>query len=85
MISECDASERVRLHVFSGDVLKIAEEIFRYLSLTNKEFPEASKMFERPIMDREYFGMLTDSFRSPHLWFHENGEWKLRRSVFSES
>ncbi len=64
---------------------RFADEIFSYLSLASKEFPEASKMFERPVMDREYFDLLTDSFRSPHLWFHENDEWKLRRSVFSES
>ncbi len=61
---------------------RFAEEIFRYLSLPEKEFPIASKMFEQPIMDRAYFDALTDTFRSPHLWLHENGQWKLRQTVF---
>ena len=49
------------------------------LSLPESEFPQASQMFERPIMDREYFTLLTDQFRSPHLWLSENGNWKLRQ------
>ncbi len=61
---------------------RFADEIFRYLSLPDKEFPEASKMFEHPNMDREYFRILTDQFRSPHLWMHENDEWKLRHAVW---
>ena len=31
---------------------RFAEEIFAYLSIPEKEFPVASKMFEQPIMDR---------------------------------
>ncbi len=61
---------------------RFADEIFRYLSLSPKEFPEASKMFEQPIINREYFRLLTDQFRSPHLWVHEEGEWKLRHAVW---
>jgi N-acetyl sugar amidotransferase len=61
---------------------RFAEEIFAYLSLPEREFPEASKMFEQPIMDRAYFDNLADSFRSPHLWKHDNGVWKLRNTVF---
>jgi N-acetyl sugar amidotransferase len=61
---------------------RFAEEIFRYLSIPPKEFPRASAMFEQPIMDRDYFMNLTDSFRSPHLWKLENGQWKLRSSVW---
>lgn len=63
---------------------RFIEEMFSYLSLTEKEFPEASKMFENPIMDREYFRLLTDQFRSPHLWYKDNGEWKLRHAVWSD-
>jgi N-acetyl sugar amidotransferase len=62
---------------------RFADEIFHYLSLPPKEFPEASKMFEQPTMTREYFRLLTDQFRSPHLWIHEEGEWKLRHQVWS--
>lgn len=57
---------------------RFIEEMFEYLSINQSEYPVASKMFEEPKMDREYFKLLTDSFRSPHLWYHDNGEWKLR-------
>lgn len=62
---------------------RFIDEMFSYLSLTEKEFPESSKMFEQPIMNREYFRLLTDQFRSPHLWYNESGEWKLRHSVWN--
>jgi len=61
---------------------RFADEIFKYLSIPEEEFPKASQMFESPIMDREYFRLLTDSFRSPHLWTNENNEWKLRKSIY---
>jgi N-acetyl sugar amidotransferase len=61
---------------------RFADEIFRYLSIEAKEFPEASKMFEQPVMDRDYFMNLADQFRSPHLWKRDNGVWKLRKTVF---
>ena len=60
---------------------RFVEEMFRYLSLHEHEFPEASKMFENPIMDREYFRLLTDQFRSPHLWCQENSQWRLRHPI----
>ena len=58
-----------------------AEEIFRYLSIDAESFPQAHKMFEHPEMNREYFDALADSFRSPHLWQFDRGEWSLRHSV----
>jgi N-acetyl sugar amidotransferase len=65
---------------------RFAEEIFQYLSIPEKEFPEAHKMFEQPVMDREYFLNLADSFRSPHLWTKDNsGEWKLRHNVWDSN
>ncbi len=63
---------------------RFADEIFSYLSINEKEFPIASKMFEQPIMVREYFDNLTDSFRSPHLWKQENDAWKLRHAIWYE-
>jgi N-acetyl sugar amidotransferase len=57
-------------------------ELFDYLSLSKKEFPIASHMFENPIMDHEYFRLLTDQFRSPHLWINQSGTWKLRHPVW---
>ncbi len=61
---------------------RFAEEIFRYLSIPEHEFPIASKMFEQPIMDYDYFMHLADTFRSPHLWKREQGVWKLRSQVW---
>ena len=63
---------------------RFAAEVFRYLSLTEKEFPVAHRMFEQPIMDRAYFDNLADSFRSPHLWKRVNGAWQLRKTVWSD-
>jgi len=62
---------------------RFSDEIFRYLSIPSNEFPIASKMFEQPIMDYEYFMHLADTFRSPHLWKYEDGEWKLRYQVWN--
>jgi len=42
----------------------------------------ASKCFEQPIMDRDYFDSLSDSFRSPHLWRRDGTKWQLRQSVW---
>jgi N-acetyl sugar amidotransferase len=63
---------------------RFIQEMFSYLSLPEKEFIEASKMFENPIMDKEYFQLLTDKFRSPHLWYIIGGEWHLRYAIFNE-
>ncbi len=60
---------------------RFADEIFRYLSLSEKEFPGVSKVFEQPVMDRAYFDNLADSFRSPHLWKREGDRWTLRHLV----
>lgn len=60
---------------------RFAEQIFKYLSINKKEFPQASKMFEEPIMTRDYFAALGNTFRSPHLWMKVNGEWQLRHPV----
>ncbi len=64
---------------------RFSKEVFEYLSVDPNELPTAAAMFEHPHMDREYFDRLTDKFRSPHIWKHENGEWKLRRSVWQDS
>lgn len=61
---------------------RFVDQVFRYLSISKDEFPIASKLFEQPIMDRQYFERLADSFRSPHLWKWESGKWKLRHVVW---
>lgn len=58
-------------------------ELMQYLSIDSKHYPDASKMFEQPIMDKEYFMHLCDRFRSPHIWKYSNGKWNLRSTVFS--
>jgi len=63
---------------------RFEDELFQYLSLPKEEFPKASSMFENPIMNREYFRLLTDKFRSPHIWYNENEEWKLRHEIWQE-
>ena len=55
-----------------------------YVSIPAKEFPIASKQFEQPIMDREYFDNLVDSFRSPHIWKLENDIWTKRKNCWDE-
>ena len=63
---------------------RFADEIFDYLSISPKEFPQASNMFEQPMMDYEYFMHLADTFRSPHIWRFVNGEWRLRSQVWQQ-
>ena len=63
---------------------RFAEEIFRYLSIPEKEFPVASRAFAQPEMTRARFMDLADRFRSPHLWKKEDDGWKLRHAVWME-
>ena len=61
---------------------RFEKEIMQYLSIDPMHFPEASKCFEQPMMDREYFMHLADRFRSPHIWKWEDGMWKLRHTPY---
>lgn len=67
---------------------RFADEIFNYLSLPENEFPIASRMFEEPIVNRDYYDNLCDSFRSPHIWKYvpskneNDGRWVLRHGVW---
>lgn len=63
---------------------RFSNELFRYLSLPENDYPISSKMFEQPLMDQEYFTRLADQFRSPHIWYYEDNKWKLRHAVWSE-
>lgn len=60
---------------------RFADEIFKYLSMSEKDYGNVSKEFEQPMMDRDYFMALCDRFRSPHLWRYDAGKWSLRRTV----
>jgi N-acetyl sugar amidotransferase len=69
---------------FDGELPeRFLDECLAYLSLPATEFPVAHEAFEQPVVDREYFLHLADSFRSPHLWEHAAG-WRLRHSVSDE-
>lgn len=63
---------------------RFADEVFEYLSIGAKEFPQAHSMFEEPTFTREYYQRLADSFRSPHLWMLKNGEWQLRHPIWEQ-
>ena len=56
-------------------------ELFDYLSISQTEFPTASKAFECPIMDKKYFTELTNQYRSPHIWKLNDSGWSLRHAV----
>ena len=67
---------------FDGEYpTRFEDELFKYLSISEKEFPKAVKHFAHPLMDKEYFMKLADTFRSPHLWEKVKGEWRLRYQV----
>ncbi len=82
---EIDREEGVALvKKFDGEYpTRFEKEIFQYLSINEKEFPIAHKCFDSPIMTQDYFHQLEDKFRSPHLWKKDNGQWKLRHTVWS--
>jgi N-acetyl sugar amidotransferase len=64
---------------------RFSDELLTYLSLPTEQFPDASRQFEDPIMDRAYFDALANRFRSPHLWAYQNETWRLRRTVFKSN
>lgn len=61
---------------------RFADEIYKYLSINSKEFPNAYKSFEEPIMSFKYFMKLCDNFRSPHIWKYKDGKWELRKPIW---
>ncbi len=64
---------------------RFINDLYTYLSLPPAQFPVASRNFEQPIMDHDYFRHLSDSFRSPHIWKKEGNQWKLRHAVWHEN
>jgi len=67
-------------HEFPG---RFIDELLEYLSIPPSEFPVAARMFEEPVMNLEYFNLLVDNFRSPHLWKWD-GEWVLRHPIWAD-
>ena len=60
---------------------RFENDVFNYVSVNSHEYPIASKCFEQPIMNKEYFNLLCDNFRSPHLWKYDNNKWMLRNII----
>jgi N-acetyl sugar amidotransferase len=61
---------------------RFSKDLYDYISLPKNEYPIASKIFEEPIVDHEYFINLHDKFRSPHLWKKEGNKWELRHKIW---
>lgn len=80
---DIDREEGVSLvQKFDGEFPhRFKQEVFDYLSIPKSQFPVASTQFEHPRMTDEYFALLTDQFRSPHLWRRTGDEWTLRKQV----
>ena len=60
---------------------RFEDEIYKYLSINQKEFPSSFDLFEEPTMTKEYFSLLSDNARSPHIWKYENNKWVLRSII----
>jgi N-acetyl sugar amidotransferase len=62
------------------------EEGVRLVKKFDGEFPDRyfNEIMEYLDIDGDFFRTeLSNRFRSPHLWKYENGEWKLRHTVFN--
>ena len=64
---------------------RFADQIFEYLSLPERDFPDAHGTFDEPLVTRESFLDLADTFRPDHLWQKVDGEWRLRETIFRNS
>ena len=75
-----DASQEIRnKHITREEGVALVQRF-------DGEFPEKyfNEIIDHIGMEPERFHELCDEFRSPHLWKIENGEWKLRHTVWCE-
>lgn len=72
-----DAAQEIR----SGKITR--EEGVALVRRYDTEFPDRyfKEFLEYVDLTEDEFHATVDSFRSPHLWKQENGEWKLRHQV----
>jgi N-acetyl sugar amidotransferase len=63
------------------------EEAVQLVRKYDQEFPKKyfKEFLEYISLTEEEFQGVVDKFRSPHLWAHEGGEWKLRHAVWHDS
>ncbi len=70
------------VHKFDGEwPARFETELMDYLSIPEREFPEAHRHFKEPIMTKSYLWDLAAEFRSPHLWRKDGDQWMLRHKV----
>ena len=75
-----DASQEIRNRKITR------EEGVALVKKFDQEFPKKyfKEMLEYMDMSEEEFWETADKFRSPHLWKKENGEWKLRHTIYEQ-
>lgn len=75
-----DAAQEIR----NGKITR--EEGVQLVKRYDQEFPKKyfKDFLEYISLSEEEFHQTVDRFRSPHLWDHVNGEWKLRHAVWQE-
>jgi len=73
-----DASQEIRNNHLTR------EEGVALVKKFDGEFPDRyfDDIMQYLDMEPEYFHKLCDDARSPHLWFKESGEWKLRKTIY---
>lgn len=76
-----DAAQEIR----NGKITR--EEGVNLVKKYDQEFPEKyfKEFLEYIDITKELFRETVDKFRSPHLWYQENGEWKLRHAVWHDN
>jgi hypothetical protein len=72
-----DAAQEIR----NGKITR--EEGANLVRKYDQEFPHKyfKEFLEYIDITEDLFHETVDKFRSPHLWYQENGEWKLRHAV----
>jgi N-acetyl sugar amidotransferase len=62
------------------------EEAVMLVQRFDGEFPAKylTEVLDYIGLTAERFEQLCDAFRSPHLWVHENGAWRLRQPVWQD-
>jgi len=75
-----DAAQEIR----NGKITR--EEGIQLVRKYDQEFPQKyfHVFLEYISITEEEFYATVDRFRSPHLWNNENGEWRLRHTVWNE-
>ncbi len=76
-----DASQEIRNRHLTR------EEGIALVKRFDGEFPDKyfNEVMDYIGMEPGHFMELCDKFRSPHLWYKENGEWKLRNPIWKQA